>query len=95
MPISERVLCQLEAERNRQIDKGYTLEKDDEMKNHLTWCSDIEAYCIWARQMGRMGALPKYRHRMMQIAALAIAACESFDRVCTPSDLDYMGENNE
>ena len=93
MAISERALSQLEAERNRQIDKGYTPESDD-TKDYNEWCNDIHAYCSWARQMCRMESPHKYRARMMQIAALAIAACESFDRVCTPSDLDYMGENN-
>ena len=87
MAISKEVLYQIEVERKKQISKGFIAEIDD-TKGHLDWCADIEAYCAWARQMGRMTALTKYRHRMMQIAALAIAACESFDRVCTPSDLD-------
>jgi len=68
------------AERTRQDVKFGGAQADDARKNEENWCNDIEAYVVWARQMHRMGSPDKYRRRMMQIAALAIAACESFDR---------------
>ena len=76
-----KIIDEVIAERQRQIDKGYfPLSWDDKTKTFEDWCSDIEAYVAWARQMYRMKSPMKYRHRMKQIAALAVAACESYDR---------------
>ena len=71
---------EIKNERLRQIAKGYNADSDDN-KTSDNWCNDIIAYAQWARQMGRMGSPEKYRRRMKQIAAMAISACESFDRL--------------
>lgn len=79
---------EIKAERARQDEKWGGPGKDDATKTEVDWCDDIEAYTVWARQMSRMGSGGKYRRRMMQIAALATAACESYDRLkCKPRDL--------
>lgn len=74
------VFAAVVAERARQDSKWGGAQADDARKTPMDWCLDIEAYNTWACQMYRMGSPEKYRHRMMQIAALAIAACESYDR---------------
>lgn len=74
------VLAAVVAERARQDGKWGGAQTDDARKTPEEWCNDIEAYVVWARQMHRMGSPDKYRRRMMQIAALAVAACESYDR---------------
>ena len=74
------VLAAVVAERARQDGKWGGAQADDYRKTPEDWSNDIEAYVFWARQMHRMGSPGKYRRRMMQIAALAVAACESFDR---------------
>lgn len=74
------VLAAVIAERARQDGKWGGAQVDDDRKTPADWCLDIEAYNTWACQMHRMGSPDKYRRRMMQVAALAVAACESFDR---------------
>ena len=74
------VIDEVIAERTRQDAKFGGPEVDDRRKTELDWVEDIEAYTAWAKQMCRMGSPEKHRRRMMQIAALAVAACESFDR---------------
>lgn len=75
------VLNEVIQERARQCDKWGGAQADDIRKNPENWCNDIEAYIVWARQMHRRDSPDKYRYRMMQVAALAVAACESFDRI--------------
>jgi len=79
-PLLTDVLAAVVAERARQDGKWGGAQVDDARKTPADWCLDIEAYNTWACQMHRMGSPDKYRRRMMQVAALAIAACESFDR---------------
>lgn len=74
------VMNEIATERERQNKKFGGPDADDQRKAPQDWCNDIEAYIAWARQMDRMGSPDKYRRRMMQVAALAVAACESFDR---------------
>lgn len=50
-------------------------EEHDDMHATEDWCDFIEAYNVDARQTPA-----RYRKRMIQIASLAVAACESFDR---------------
>lgn len=78
--LSTDVLAAVACERARQDGKWGGPEVDDARKTEQDWCDDIVAYVAWARQMHRMGSPDKYRRRMMQVAALAVAACESFDR---------------
>ena len=68
-------------ERQRQDRKWGGPMADDNRKTPHDWCSDIAAYVAWAHQMSRCDSPEKYRRRMMQVAALAVAACESFDRL--------------
>ena len=86
-----KVLDEVTEERARQDGIWGGAQTDDARKTPEDWCNDIDAYAVWARQMHRMGAQEKYRNRMKQIAALAVAACESYDRkifflhpLCTP-----------
>ena len=74
------VINEVLTERGRQDLKWGGAQADDARKTPEDWCNDIEAYVVWARQMHRMGSPVKYRHRIMQVAALAVAACESYDR---------------
>lgn len=74
------VLGEVSAERERQDRKWGGPKADDARKAPLNWVNDIVAYATWAGQMANMGAGGKYRRRLLQVAALAVAACESYDR---------------
>ena len=75
-----RVLQDVENERYRQDKKWGGPDHDDE---HMPsdWYQTIRAYLEWAFMMARMDNPEKYRRRMIQVAALAIAAVESHDRL--------------
>lgn len=79
-PQTEIIFEEIAEERARQDSKWGGPQIDDCRKTPECWCQDLEAYIVWARQMNRMGSPEKYRRRMLQVAALAVAACESFDR---------------
>ena len=79
------VLAEVQTERERQDGKWGGPLSDDARKSPADWVLDIEAYVTWACQMHRMGDQGKYRRRVMQVAALAVAACESYDRSKTPN----------
>ena len=76
----EMVIDQIYAERARQCNKGYDDAHDDCDMSVDEFAQVIDTYLKWAHQMHRMDSPDKYRRRMMQVATLAIAACESFDR---------------
>ncbi|HQR97614.1 MULTISPECIES: hypothetical protein [unclassified Polaromonas] len=76
------VLCDVESERQRQDAKWGGPEHDDGHDTH-TFCLLIEGYTGWARVMAGMNSLAKARHRLVQVAALAVAGCESIDRAIT------------
>ena len=73
------ILKEIQEERQRQYKKGFNFSHDDSQSEDVI-CDAIIAYAQWAKQMNRMKSPEKYRRRMMQIGAMAIAACESFDR---------------
>ncbi len=75
------VYDQIALERKRQDEKWGGPAHDDTVQTTDAWCDDIIAYTTWAKQMARMKSPAEYRHRMMQVAALAVAACESYDRI--------------
>lgn len=75
------VIGEVKAERRRQDEKWGGPEADDRRKSVEAWLLDIEAYVAWCRQMYRMGSPDKYRRRMIQVAALVVAALESHDRL--------------
>ncbi len=79
-PLSQKIIDELQTERVRQRLKGYTDDQNDNTKDLDDWCDDIIAYATWAKQMARMGSPDKYRNRMKQIATMAAAACDSYDR---------------
>lgn len=72
----EKVFDDIDAERREQNAQWGGEEHDDE---HIAaeWCGFIAYQC---RQMVKPQGLRKARARMVKIAALAVAAIESFDR---------------
>lgn len=84
--VTTNVLYDVMKERARQ-DGKFGKEHDDN-KLPMDWCADINAYATWAHQMQRMGSMDKYRRRLIQVAALAMAACESLDRTMWWAPLD-------
>lgn len=83
LSLQPRVLGDIVDERGRQDSKWGGPEHDDE---HLpgAWCGLIQDYAGWARVMAGMDSPDKYRRRMVQVAALAVAAIESHDRRIAP-----------
>ncbi len=76
------VLGDVQAERNRQDAKWGGPAHDDE---HVTevFVQLIQDYAAWARVMAGMDSMDKARRRLVQVAALAVAAVESIDRKTT------------
>jgi hypothetical protein len=77
--ITEAVVADVVAERERQDGKWGGADHDDthEITDFVQW---IEDYAGWARMMASMGSVGKTRRRLVQVAALAVAAVESMDR---------------
>lgn len=73
------VLEDIAKERARQDQKWGGASHDDE---HTTaeFVQLIEDYAGWARTMAGMNSTDKARNRLVQVAALAVAAVESIDR---------------
>lgn len=73
------VLASVSMERQRQDEKWGGAEHDD---HHTTaeFVQLIEDYAGWARVMAGMNSPEKARNRLIQVAALAVAAVESLDR---------------
>lgn len=76
------VLLEVQAERSRQNEKWGTAQ--DDKNNPLDWHEVIADYNGWARRMLCMGSIDKGRRRLIQVAAIAVAAVESFDRRFPP-----------
>ena len=68
-------------ERKRQDEKWGGSKIDDQRNRPFDWCLIIQDYASLARTMARLDSSEKYRKRMVQIAALAVAAVESHDRL--------------
>jgi hypothetical protein len=66
-------------ERERQKGKGYSFAVDDSY-SAFDWHEMISDYNGWARRMWAMGSTDKARRRLIQVAALALAAVEAIDR---------------
>jgi hypothetical protein len=76
------VYDEIKAERERQ-DAKWGGPGHDDAEPPMAWVDYITRYASWAGMMALMGGAEgraKYRRRMMQVAALAVAACEAFDR---------------
>lgn len=65
-------------ERARQVGLGYGPDSDDNYQGSTDWISDIAIY-LGSAASTRNGS-PQFREGMVKIAALAIAAIESYDR---------------
>ena len=75
----ESVLTEVSEERQRQDEKWGGPLHDDE-HNTAEFVQWIEDYAGWARMMASMKSMDKARRRLIQVAALAVAAVESLDR---------------
>lgn len=73
------VLADIADERKRQDEKWGGPAHDDQ-HDTATFVQLIEDYAGWARTMAGMGSLDKARNRLVQVAALAVAAVEAIDR---------------
>lgn len=72
----QKILGEIEAERQYQ-ERRWSTEFDD--KNDLdNWVSCIVSYCSRASKL--QASPSKQRRDMLKVAAIAVAACESFDR---------------
>jgi carbonic anhydrase len=76
----ESILNEIVLERQRQ-DTQWGSEHDD-TNTPQDWGYIIQDYAICAQRQAMSGRI---RHRFVQIAALAVAALESFDRKFPPS----------
>ncbi len=87
--ISPELLAEITAERQRQIDKGHTAERDDNSfrNNQYHWGTKLNTAVFLVKRSLNDGdsparrKYPAYRKNLKEIAALAIAACESYDRI--------------
>lgn len=73
------VTAEVATERNRQNEKwGGAIHDDQHTTAHFA--DLLMAYASWAKAMHAMGSPDKARRRLIQVAALAVAAVESMDR---------------
>ena len=73
-------------ERKRQDEKWGGAAHDDQ-HDTATFVQLIEDYAGWARTMAGMGSHNKARNRLVQVAALAVAAVETIDRASRDGEL--------
>ena len=74
----EKILKEIETERIRQMNK-FSPDQDD-LKDADDWCDNINGFSTWALQLIKMKKPEEYRKKIIQVAALAVACLESFDR---------------
>ena len=88
------VLLEVANERQRQDEKWGGPSHDDFHSLHV-WPRWIKNYASWADQMLDMRSYGKMRNRLIQIAAMAVAAVESLDRQVPeakpPTDCESVG----
>lgn len=82
-----RVLDEIGQERHRQNMKWGA--KHDDRKTMRDFIEHIQDYAGWARQMFGMGSDDKGRRRLVNIAALAVAAIEALDRRTKPVETPF------
>jgi hypothetical protein len=82
MTKTDHVLVEVAGERVRQNEKWGPAHDDAHTPNE--WVQLIHDYASWARVMNGMGNIAKERERLIQVAALAVAAVESMDRAFSP-----------
>lgn len=76
---TEKVLGEVLEERERQ-DRKWGGPNHDDQHDTATFVQLIEDYAGWARVMAGMDSADKARQRLIQVAALAVAAVEAIDR---------------
>jgi hypothetical protein len=64
-------------ERQRQVEKGFTKEKDDDLMPH-NWQDLLVRY---VHKVEDAETPEEYRAQLVKIAAIAVAAVEAYDRV--------------
>jgi len=77
--VSKDILAEVAAERERQDGRWGGAEHDDDMTMDA-FAQLIADYAGWARVKAREGAFDEARQRLVQAAALAVAAVECLDR---------------
>jgi hypothetical protein len=75
----DQILREVRAERDRQDAKWGGAAHDDQVLLP-SWSLMITDYANWARRMWSMGSEAKCRRRLVQVAALAVAAIQAMDR---------------
>lgn len=85
---TQNICDEICSERDRQDDKWGGPGHDDQ---HSTadFCRWIKNYASWADQMADGKSYDKARKRLVQIAALAVAAVETIDRQTKGEDTVY------
>lgn len=79
--IRQRILYEVREERTRQQDElGYAIDHDAG-HSPAEWVALLARYVGRAGDAGDVADAPAYRRRLVQIAAVAVAAVESLDRV--------------
>lgn len=76
---TKKVLTEVYAERERQDEKWGGPDHDDRL-SIFQFIQLIRDYASWARVMFGMDSTDKCRNRLVQVAALAVAAVEKIDR---------------
>lgn len=82
----DKALANVLAERERQDNKWGGASHDDQ-EPPMAWVDYVTRYASWAGMMALSGGaegMAKYRRRMVQVSALALAAVQSFDRLTRP-----------
>lgn len=74
----QNILKEIFEERSRQI-KKWTGVFNDLLYSPFDWHEMISDYNGWARRMWSMRSYDKARKRLIQVAALAVAAVEALD----------------
>jgi hypothetical protein len=83
MTTLNKAITDVMAERWRQ-DAKWGGPGHDDHHTVAEWVQLIEDYAGWARVMAGMNSPEKARNRLIQVAALAVAAVEAMDRTSVP-----------
>jgi len=87
----EQALIDVEKERERQDEKWGGANHDDDHTPDF-WVQLIKNYAGWAQVMAGMDSPHKYRKRMIQVAALAVAAAGGMDRQLSAAQKQEQGQ---
>jgi len=87
----EQALIDVAKERERQDEKWGGANHDDDHTPDF-WVQLIKNYAGWAQVMAGMDSPDKYRKRMIQVAALAVAAAGGMDRQLSAAQKQEQGQ---